>query len=68
MNGTTLISSVTISSATTAWRVMATGDFNSDGKTDIIWQWQENFSPTYEVLCWLMNGVTFTNSLWLTPQ
>ncbi len=36
----------------TDWRVTNTGDFNGDGKTDIVWR-QTSTGTTY---LWLMNG------------
>ena len=38
MNGTTLKDGVQIFAGATTWQVVATGDFNGDSKTDIVWQ------------------------------
>jgi hypothetical protein len=38
------------------WSVAATGDFNADGRTDLVWQ----NNRTGERAIWLMNGTAFT--------
>ena len=38
-------------------QVIGAGDFNEDGKTDLVWEHQ----PTGGVYVWLMNGVTYSN-------
>jgi FG-GAP-like repeat len=40
-------------SATTDWQIAGTGDFDGDGKTDILWRQ----TTTGKVLIWKMNGV-----------
>jgi hypothetical protein len=42
----------------TAWDVIGQGDFNSDGKTDLLWA----NSQTGELRVWFMNGMTFVSS------
>jgi hypothetical protein len=37
-----------------SWHVVGTGDFNSDGHSDILWQ-NDNGTPAI----WLMNGLNF---------
>jgi hypothetical protein len=46
----------------TAWRPMATGDFNADAQVDIIWR----NTDTGQVLVWYMNGATpaSTAAIW----
>jgi hypothetical protein len=38
-----------------SWQIKGTGDFNGDGKSDIIWQGQDG-TPAI----WLMDGTTVT--------
>ena len=58
MNGTTFSSWVDLGLVATALHIVATGDFNGDGKTDIVW---ENTSTGKRVI-WFMNGTTFSSS------
>lgn len=41
-----------------AWKIVGTGDFNRDGKLDLVWQNQS----TGDVSVWYMNGVTWTGN------
>ena len=41
----------------TNWNVVGTGDFNGDGKTDLLWQ--DNLGNT---AIWLMNGTAVTST------
>jgi hypothetical protein len=58
MNGASTSSTATlwpiVMAADTNWLPMATGDFNGDGQSDIIWR---NFS-TGKVVVWYMSGAT----------
>ncbi len=46
------------------WRIKGIGDFNNDGKSDLVWL----NTRTGEVATWLMNGVTFQSGALLpTP-
>jgi PKD repeat protein len=47
----------------TEWKIVGTGDFNSDGKVDLLWQQ----ITTGEVAYWTMNGVTQIDSVGLPP-
>jgi hypothetical protein len=60
MNGSTFIGEAVFSQVLdTAWQIAGTGDFNSDGQTDILWR---NYGTgPYQGLnvIWFMNGSTF---------
>ena len=55
MNGSTLLSNSPAGSFNPGptWHIKATGDFNGDSKSDILWQ-NDNGMPAI----WLMNGST----------
>jgi hypothetical protein len=44
-------------SDTTGWQIKEVGDFNGDGKTDILWQ----HAPTGGMTIWFMNGATVSS-------
>jgi hypothetical protein len=58
MRGTTHASTATLWPAANPgdenWIPMAAGDFNSDGKPDLVWR----HAATGRVIVWLMNGIT----------
>jgi FG-GAP-like repeat/Fibronectin type III domain len=47
-------------SGPTGWRLVATGDFNSDGTPDLVWQ----NGGTFQVVVWYMGGSTGNSFLW----
>jgi len=64
MDGTTRLNEVIFSRVSdTNWRIGGTGDFNSDGRVDILWRYQG--TGTYEGLnvVWHMDGVTRLNEV-----
>ena len=66
MNGTSLMDGRTLTPsqvATVDWRIVGTGDFNADGRTDIVWQNQVNGLLSV----WYMNGSTMIGGEALTP-
>ncbi len=60
MDGSTIVSNDYISAVTPSsdWKMQFLGDFNGDGKTDILWQ----NSATGAVDLWIMNGSTITSN------
>lgn len=67
LNGTTVIDRVGLNPGgvvDTGWKVVATGDFNGDGKTDLLWK----HSTDGYLIAWLMDGITRTSVEWLTPH
>ncbi len=61
MNGTSITSKgyvYTTPPASEGWTVIQSGDFNADGKSDLLWQ----NSLTGQGSVWLMNGLTMLSS------
>jgi hypothetical protein len=50
--------------ADTDWEIMATGDMNGDGRSDIVWQ---NKTTGY-LAAWYMNGISIIDSVLLVPH
>lgn len=58
MNGTTMVGSSALglgSVSDTNWKIVGLGDFNGDGRPDLLWQHQVTRLTTV----WLMNGTAF---------
>jgi hypothetical protein len=58
MNGTTTISSGSLGYVSSDWQILGTGDFNGDGKADILWKNR----TTSQVYVWLMNEITIAST------
>ena len=56
MNGSTAKAQVVIGSPPLSWVIINTGDFDGDGKSDILWQ----FANTNQYGVWFMNGTQVT--------
>jgi hypothetical protein len=66
MNGSVLQSGTFLTPASLAdvrWGMSGTGDFNVDGKPDILWR----HSQSGELVVWFMNGSVLTTGTFLTP-
>jgi hypothetical protein len=58
MNGTVHAATANLGTLSTQWNIVASADFNGDGKVDIVW---ENIS-TGQCVVWFMNGTTFISA------
>lgn len=66
MNGTTLIDGQMLNPnrvPDTNWKVVAMGDFNADGKNDLVWQHR----TTGGLAVWYQNGVNRIDVVWMNP-
>jgi hypothetical protein len=67
MDGTTKTSAVLTdppSAPPLDWRIVGTGDFNGDGRPDILWRDQ---AKTGQIAVWLMNGRTRAGAVLTNP-
>jgi hypothetical protein len=53
LNGTTLIGAASIGNPGPSWHIISVGDFNHDGRSDILWQ-----NSSGDVVTWEMNGTS----------
>jgi hypothetical protein len=53
MNGTSIIGGAVLPNSGPSWRIIGTGDFNGDGKSDILWQNTDGLP-----FMWEMNGTS----------
>ena len=53
MNGTTIQSTAVLGNVDASWSIVGTGDFNLDGKSDILWR-----DTNGNTAIWFMNGMT----------
>ena len=70
MNGTTLIARVSMTSnqvADTNWRIVGVGDYNRDGKPDLIWRDTTSGGAGW-IGIWLMDGTTLLSSVATNPE
>ena len=68
MNGINQAGSANLNTVSnTNWQIVGTGDFNNDGKPDILWR---NTTPgsAGENMVWYMNGVTTTGSAYFNSD
>src|SRR5262249_1155467 len=66
MNGATQSSGAYLnpSGVEGSWKVVGLGDFNGDGKTDLLW-WQQTTGILY---AWFMNGNARSSGAYLSPS
>jgi hypothetical protein len=66
MNGATQIGGAYLNPSSVngnAWRIVGAGDLNGDLKPDLVWQHTTNV-----LSAWIMNGVTATSTMLLSPS
>jgi hypothetical protein len=67
MNGSVLVSGEFLNPPTLAdvrWRMVATGDYNQDGKVDIVWR----HSESGQNVVWFMDGINLMSGTFTTPS
>ena len=68
MDGNAILSEAFLTAVTdTAWEIGGTGDFNSDGQTDILWRYYGTSGPYQGAnVVWQMNGTGISSEVFLT--
>jgi 6-phosphogluconolactonase (cycloisomerase 2 family) len=67
MNGTSLVSGTFLTPAAlsdTDWKMAGTGNFDGDGKPDIVW----HHRLSGQIVIWYMNGSVLTSGTFTTPS
>ena len=66
LDGTTVTSRVSLNPWAVVdnnWKIVNSGDFNGDGKTDLLWK----HSTEGFLIVWMMDGINRTSVEWLSP-
>ena len=50
------------------WKIVGVGDFNRDGKSDLVWRDTTPGAGGGSIVVWLMNGTTLQQSVATTPD
>ena len=61
IDGTTILSSTLVASVPAEWQVVGTGDFDHDGKADLLWR----NTTTGDTVVSLMNGASIQSSVFI---
>jgi hypothetical protein len=67
MNGSVLVDGAFLNPPSlpdTGWRMVATGDYNQDGKVDIVWR----HSGSGQIVMWFMDGINLVSGTFTTPS